>query len=99
MGMIRQFQEKNFAENYYLTTENSGYAAPDFEKIAHAYGLEYCRIGNHADLENKTFKFNAPVIVEVKFDSTTYLLPNYGSPLEDMTPLIERSLYDELVGL
>jgi acetolactate synthase-1/2/3 large subunit len=100
MGMIRQFQEKNFNKNYYLTTLDSGYAVPDFKKIANAYGFKYKKVTSCKDVENYSFSTRKPFIIDVQFDSTTYLQPNYGSgPLEDMVPPIDRDLYEELAGL
>jgi acetolactate synthase-1/2/3 large subunit len=101
LGMIRQFQEKNFNENYFLTTTNSGYAAPNFGKIASAYGFEYSKITSLDNLEKRLEPRYLPAIFDVQFKADTYLLPNFrtGRPLEDMDPFIERDLYSEMVLL
>jgi len=40
---IAQFQDRNFNSNYYLSTDESGYHAPDYEAIAKAYRIGYSR--------------------------------------------------------
>jgi acetolactate synthase-1/2/3 large subunit len=101
LGMIRQFQEKNFNKNYYLTTLDSGYGAPDFEKLAHAYGFKYFKIESPVEFDAENIAGNYPVLVEAQFDQATYLTPNFspGRPLDDMEPFIDRGLYSELSGL
>ncbi|GHU97064.1 acetolactate synthase [Spirochaetia bacterium] len=101
MGMIRNFQEKNFNKNYYLTTVNSGYAVPDFERIAYAYNIKYKRITSCDDLKNDIILNKEPSMLDVQFETSTYLVPNFRSdgPLDDMEPLIDRALYSELMAL
>jgi acetolactate synthase-1/2/3 large subunit len=101
LGMIRQFQEKNFNKNYYLTTLDSGYAAPNFEKLAHAYGLKYFKITSTAEFNDEIISSSLPVFVDAQFDPVTYLIPNFsaGRPLNDMEPFIDRDLYQELFDL
>jgi acetolactate synthase-1/2/3 large subunit len=99
MGMIRQFQEKNFNANYYLTTLESEYAVPSFDKIAKAYGLEYKKITSLDETGDKLITDEHPVFIEVQYDPVTYLSPNFssGRPLDDMEPLMDRDLYEELI--
>jgi acetolactate synthase-1/2/3 large subunit len=101
MGMIRQFQEKNFSKNYNLTTVESGYAAPDFEKIAHAYAFVYKKIVSVDEIQHYVYNANEPSIIDIQLGVTTYLLPNFsgGKPLNDMDPPIDRELYAELTRL
>jgi acetolactate synthase-1/2/3 large subunit len=101
LGMIRQFQEKNFNKNYYLTTLDSTYAVPDFERLAYAYDFRYFKITSPVEFDDEIIAGNSPVFIEVQFDCVTYLSPNFGSnrPLNDMEPLIDRGLYSELLEL
>ena len=55
LGMIRHFQEMYFEDNYVQTTQAGGYTVPDFEKIAKAYGIEYCRIDKAEEVEKEWF--------------------------------------------
>jgi acetolactate synthase-1/2/3 large subunit len=43
LGLIRAFQERNFGGEHFCTTAKSGYASPDWEALAKAYGADYYR--------------------------------------------------------
>lgn len=101
LGMIRHFQEMYFESNYTQTVENQGYTAPDFEKIAKAYGLAYERISDVNDIKPDMFNNTDPTIIEVKLKGKTYVFPKleYGKPNQDQEPLIDRALYNYLMQL
>jgi len=101
LGMIRHFQEKNFNANYVQTTNDSGYTAPDFSKIAAAYELDYYRVERIEDVENIDFCSTEPALIEICVPINTYLVPNFGykGPLHDQDPPINRELYDYIMSL
>jgi acetolactate synthase-1/2/3 large subunit len=41
LGQIVMFQDKNFDSKYFVSTEDSGYHAPDYKAIAASYGIKY----------------------------------------------------------
>ena len=99
LGMIRQFQEKNFQANYVNTTVESGYANPDFKKLANAYHFKYACITQPAQLKRGLFDLSAPKIIEVKLPAKTLLLPYFGKEIIfDQQPQIDRKLYEEIMG-
>jgi len=57
---IAQFQDRNFNSNYYLSTDESGYHAPDYEAIAKAYGIGYSR--------SLCLNNGAPEIIDLEMD-------------------------------
>ena len=95
LGMIRHFQEMNFSENYFQTTQGSGYSVPDFEKIATAYGIKYIRYES-----GKTINFTepGPEFIEISGSGRTYLYPKFSAKgsLADQEPFIDRELYKYL---
>lgn len=102
LGMIRGFQEANFEKNYAQTIEGKGYSAPNFSKIADAYGLQYIGIANIEEL----YKFdlldmNRPSIIEIEIPCETQLNPNFGRNglIQDQRPYLDRELFDELMGM
>lgn len=101
LGMIRHFQEMYFESNFTQTTENNGYSTPKFEKIAYAYSLPYYKIENEEDIKIDTLTNDKPCIIEVALGNTTYLLPKLSMdrPCQDQDPLLDRDLYDYLMGL
>lgn len=101
LGMITHFQEMYFDSNYAMTTENEGYSTPDFKKIAGAYGLGYSCVKELSDIEKLNLVDGIPEIIEIKLDKLTYVYPKleFGKPNQDQEPLLDRSLYNYLMGL
>jgi acetolactate synthase-1/2/3 large subunit len=60
LGQIAVFQDRNFSSNYFVSTEDSGYHAPDYKAIARAYGVSYS-----TDLHENG---GGPEIIEMEFD-------------------------------
>lgn len=101
LGMIRHFQEMYFQDNYTQTVADGGYTVPDFEKLAHAYGLDYKSIRDVSDIEAEIFEGNEPAIIEVMINEKTYVFPKleFGKPNQDQEPLLDRELYSSLMEL
>ena len=101
LGMIRHFQEMYFQDNYTQTVADGGYTVPDFEKLAHAYGLDYKSIRDVSDIEAEIFGGNEPAIIEVMINEKTYVFPKleFGKPNQDQEPLLDRELYSSLMEL
>ncbi|MEO7961908.1 MAG: thiamine pyrophosphate-binding protein [Ginsengibacter sp.] len=92
LGMIRQFQDSYFESRYQSTYW--GYSAPDFEKIAYAYGINSKTISTPGEtgsamewLWNETNK-NEPVLLQVMIDPHTNTYPKiaFGKPITEMEP-------------
>lgn len=92
LGMIRQFQDSYFESRYQSTYW--GYSAPDFEKVATAYGIAAKTISTEEEMEeavkwmwNET---NAPepVLLQVMIDPHTNTYPKiaFGKPITEMEP-------------
>lgn len=100
MGIIKQFQDLYFGSRHYATTSEHGYASPDFKKVAEAYGLKAFSISNIADAQetiDEALRTAGPVLVDVLIDEDQKLNPKleFGRPIEDMAPYLDR---DELEG-
>ena len=92
LGMIRQFQDSYFESRYQSTYW--GYDAPDFAKVAIAYGIEAKTIENSEDVyeaidwlwtnENQ----NQPQLLQVMIDPHTNTYPKiaFGRPITEMEP-------------
>ena len=107
-GIIKQFQEVYFEGRYEATVKETGYSAPDFVKIAEAYGITAERIVSHAQIDKKLDKVlstKGPVICDIKLDEAQKLIPKLiaiktpdgkyiSKPIEDMAPLLPRSEFN-----
>ena len=92
LGMIRQFQDSYFESRYQSTYW--GYSAPDFTKVAIAYGIEAITIETPEEIqsgvewlwseENK----DKPQLLQVMVDPHTNTYPKiaFGKPITEMEP-------------
>jgi acetolactate synthase-1/2/3 large subunit len=88
-GIIKQFQDSYFNKRY-IATESKDYSAPDFVKVATAYGINAYRATkeNYEKIINLALINKGPTLVDVIIDKGQKLTPKleYGNPLEDMSP-------------
>jgi acetolactate synthase I/II/III large subunit len=92
-GMVRQFQQSYFEERYQSTVW--GYSAPDFVRVAQAYGIGASRIHSPEDvlagLELLWQHPNEPYLLEVHIDTGANVYPKiaFGHPLTEMEPFVK----------
>lgn len=90
LGMIRQFQESYFEGRYQST--HWGYSAPDFTKIAAAYGIPALTVSDPADLDRAAAWLwqdpQQPALLQVMVDAHTNCYPKlaFGRPITEMEP-------------
>jgi len=98
LGMVRQFQEIYFEENYAGTKKD--YTVPDFEKIAMAYGIKSCTttdINKTFQIIKKALETDTPELVNIKLvESLTTVEPKLivNKPIEDMYPFLDRDEFN-----
>lgn len=92
-GMVRQFQQSYFEEKYPATLW--GYSAPDFVRVAQAYGIAADVVHAPADLPVALAHLwrdpTAPFLLRVMIDSYANAYPKiaFGRPMTDMEPLFK----------
>ncbi|MFO0322351.1 MAG: thiamine pyrophosphate-binding protein [Bacteroidota bacterium] len=90
LGMIRQFQDSYFDSRYQSTVW--GYDAPDFEKVAKAYGISSATLSDVNDLDKVNdllwSNSNEPYLLQVIIDSKVNVHPKiaFGRPITQMEP-------------
>lgn len=101
LGMIRHFQEMYFQGRYMQTIPEGGYVAPDFCAIAKAYGISEVSVREPGDLKKLDFTDDLPELIEIQLSKETYVYPKleFGKPNQDQEPLLDREVYDYLMGL
>ena len=103
LGMIRHFQEMYFESNFVQTKKECGYATPDFEKIAIAFGLRYININSIEEISKckNMLVENKPCFIEINLNDNTSLYPklSIGRPIHDQDPLLERELFNRLMKM
>lgn len=90
LGMIRQFQESYFESRFQSTYW--GYSAPDFTKIAAAYGIPALTVSDPAELDHAAAWLwqdpQQPALLQVMVDAHTNCYPKlaFGRPITEMEP-------------
>jgi acetolactate synthase I/II/III large subunit len=90
-GMVRQFQQSYFEGNYQSTLW--GYSAPDFVRVAEAYGLEARSLTESNDVAAAVEWLHStqerPALLDVKIDTYANAYPKiaFGRPMTEMEPL------------
>ena len=92
-GIIKQFQATWLGGRYEAT--GKGYSAPDFLKVAKAYGVKTYNITNHKSLRTtikKVLLEKEIIVVNVEIEPEQKITPRieYGRPLEDMYPFLPK---------
>jgi acetolactate synthase-1/2/3 large subunit len=90
-GMVRQFQESYFDSRYQSTFW--GYSAPDFAKVANAYGIRGASITAPSETERALSWLcddaEGPKLLQVMIDLHANAYPKiaFGKPISEMEPL------------
>jgi acetolactate synthase I/II/III large subunit len=88
--MVRQFQESYFESRYQSTYW--GYSAPDFARIAAAYGVTSLTVSESAEIAGVLDWLSAdqgkPQLLQVMVDtfSNSYPKVAFGRPVSEMEP-------------
>lgn len=101
LGMIRHFQEMYFDNKNIHTTQSGGFSAPQFDRIAHAFEIEYHRFDGDLAPVSQLFRSERPLLLEVPISMPTYVTPKLamGKPNQDQDPPLDRTLYDFIMEL
>ena len=89
-GMVRQFQESYFHGRYQSTMW--GYSAPNFERVANAYGIAAKTVSETNDIDATLQWLNVddgkPALLQVMVDSMTNAYPKlaFGRGMSSMEP-------------
>jgi acetolactate synthase-1/2/3 large subunit len=91
-GIIKQFQDSYLGSRY--SASYDGYSAPDFGKIAAAYGLAYVKVTEIGQLTSDLFK-QGPIVIDVMLSEHTLIEPKLemGRPINDQFPYLNTADY------
>lgn len=99
---IRQAQQNHFADNIVGCGPDSGLTFPDFQRLAHGFGIASSHVGRDGDLPGAVraaLESDGPHICEVMIDKRQQFAPKLSSrrledgsmvssPLEDLIPFL-----------
>jgi len=93
LGMVRQFQQSYFEERYPSTLW--GYSAPDFSRVAEAYGITADTVVDPADVSGALIKMwrdpQSPFLLQVMINPYANVYPKiaFGRPITEMEPFVQ----------
>ena len=98
-GMIKQFQDVWFKSKYNASSVDGGLGDPNFLRIANAYGMKTVQINNHQELNkiDEVLNHPGPVLCNLELNPDAKTIPKleFGKPIEDSSPLLDRDEFRE----
>lgn len=99
-GIIKQFQDVWLNSAYKAACVETGLGDSDLLKVAEAFGTATARIGNHGQLRKKVkevLDYDGPISCSVEVKHSERIVPKleFGKPIEDPTPLLDRNEFLE----
>lgn len=101
LGMIREFQTRNFDGKCIHSIAKYGYECPNIKAIAESYGLKYEKVISNSDVDKIDMNSFEPIIVEFFVDEPTELYPRFkrGENVQNMLPEISKEDYEWAMNL
>ena len=92
-GIIRQFQDSYLGGRYHASRD--GYSAPDFGRVAQAYGFGYSKVERLEQITPALFNGKGPSLLEVVLSPDTLIEPKLemGRPINDQFPYLPDDEY------
>lgn len=77
LGKISEIQHGSYNDRFCITTEDSGYTVPDFEKVAKAYGIKAATLDSYHELDSYKdwIEDDEPCLLNIMLPSLTLLIP------------------------
>ncbi len=102
LGTIKQFQDTLFGSRYKASSIEGGLGNSDLLKIGEAYGLKTLQINNHKEMIEKirkTLECRGPVLCSVELKHGEKVVPKveFGRPIEDPVPLLDREEFNKIM--
>ena len=97
LGKIYEIQAGSYANRMMITTEESGYTVPDFEKISSAYGLRSKTFYDCSDMNNVIdwLYDDKPCLFNIVIPQAKVLLPKMNWNEREMTPLLDPKIMEQ----
>ena len=97
LGKIYEIQAGTYDGRMMITSEESGYTVPDFEKIATAYGLRSKTLYDYTNLSRicDWILDDKPCLINIVLPQATILLPKMNWNEREMTPLLDQEIMEQ----
>lgn len=94
LGKISEIQDFSYDHRMMITTGESGYTVPDFEKVAIAYGIKAKTCDGFATLDEigDWFQDDEPCLINIIIPQATVLQPKMNWNDREMKPLLSDEI-------
>ena len=97
LGKITEIQVGSYDHRMLITTEDSGYTVPDFEKVATAYGIKAKTLIGFESLDrvNAWLEDDEPCLINIMLPEAIVLQPKMNWNDREMKPLLTDEVMDK----
>ena len=101
LGKISEIQNIAYEKRFCITTEDSGYMTPDFDKVANAYGIRSISLQSSSDLgEYKEWLYDdEPCLINIMLPDNTLLQPKMHWNEKEMKPVLDKIIMKEIESI
>lgn len=101
LGKIREIQSVAYGERFSITTPESGYTVPDFEKVSDAYGIKAKTLTAFKEIADcKDWLYDSePCLINIILPEDTKLLPKMNWNQEDMFPSLSEDVIASVLSI
>ena len=101
LGKISEIQHGSYHDRFCITTAESGYTVPDFEKVAVAYGIKAATLASYEGLdEYKQWLYDQePCLLNIMLSPQTLLIPKIKWETGTIKPNLEETLLQKVNAL
>ena len=99
LGKISEIQAGYYDGRFCITTPDSGYTVPDFEKVAKAYGIKAKTLTGFSGISGcKEWLYdNEPCLLNIILPEDTLLLPKMNWNQKDMFPALDNEVVSKVL--
>lgn len=101
LGKISEIQHGSYENRFCITTENSGYSVPDFERVANAYGIKAATLARYEELDKyeKWLGDNEPCLLNIMLPPLTPLIPKIKWETCTIEPDLDKETLEKVNAL
>lgn len=101
LGKISEIQHGSYHDRYCITTTESGYTIPDFEKVSEAYGIKAATLESYEEFSKyrEWLYDDIPCLLNVLLPSLTPLIPKIKWETGEIKPDLDQVTYNKVYAL
>lgn len=101
LGKIAEIQASSYGGRFCITTPDSGYTVPDFEKIAIAYGIKAKTLYDFNKISDcsQWMCDDEPCLINIILPEDTLLLPKMNWNQKDMLPALDSKVNNNVLAV